>query len=364
MTTNVHKQRYNTLKRWLQMSTNSFNTLIISKIFNKSNFIDSTDNYKIEWQMCVILFWVSICYLFGIILYFLFPIEPYGIFYKYMNAAHAVGIVTLLLTYIKEKISIRTALSAFLVLCAVEITVEMIYQAMNDGNAAPLNISMNMTLLTFIASISALTYVRRLCLWVSIIAITAYLTGAYISECKVIIDYSYIIVIAFISLMLVAGHLSRAFKMLSEQNDAYKEEQSQMLDYMQLTKEQWKEMMEALRINNKRIPTGQTDKIMGLMDERLKQRLTYEAKELLKKEQHNSDILLSKHPSLTHAEVKVATGIIRGMTTSEIGSTLNIASSTVTTLRCRIRNKCGIDRNTNLQSYLCNLVNEKEETDE
>lgn len=350
--TNVNKPLYKCLRQCLQISTRHINSLISSIFLNNNDFIASPDEKKIEWQNKVVLFYFTILYITGICIAVFSDVEPIGIFYKIANTAQGICIIVALLLYLKEIINVRHTMTLIFSICTVEIVVELFHQALYDGSRGPLSIMTNMVILACIACTSALIYVKRLSLYISLLAIIAYNICAYLTGSDVLLEYSHLIVLSFLCVTFMGSHLARTFQLLLTENRAYKEEQKQFLDYMQLTKEQWHQLIEALRITGKRVDIEQTENIFKLLEERLQERLTYKVKELIKQEQDYTAIILQEYPSLTDLELKTANYIIKGLSSSEIASALDTTISTVTSVRSRIRNKCGLSRDTNLQSYL------------
>lgn len=356
ISTNVNTPLHRHLKRCLQLSTKSIKQLISSIFVHKDKFLSSTNKSKVELQSRVIFFYFTLSYLTGICIAVFSEMEPYGIFYTYVNIAHGSCIIIILLAYLKRLISIRHAIALAFSISALEIIVEMFYQAMYDGGRGPFSIMTNMVLLACIASMSAMAYVKRLSLCISLASFIAYCICAHIAGSQEMQDYSYLLALAFIYVTFVGSHLAKTFVALMTENQIYKEEKEQLLNHMQLTKEQWSELMEALRVTGKKIDIDKTKDILELMEDRLQARLKYKVKEMLKEEQDYTTQLLLQCPSLTDMELKTANYIIKGMSSSEIASTLDSTVSTVTTVRSRMRSKFGLDKNTNLQSYLCGLV--------
>lgn len=359
MSRNITKRVHKRYRRCLRMSQESIKCLIHSLFVHKDRFLNATDKKKVEWQSKVLFFYFTLFYLIGIGIAIFTNLEPFGIFYTYANITQGACILFVLLLYFKSIISIRRAIAFTFSICTIEILVEMIHQAMYDGSRGPFSIMTNMVLLACIASTSALAYVKRLSMYISLASLITYNICAYIGESQKMADYSYLMTLAFMCVTFVGGHLARAFVVLLTENRVYKEEKEQFLDYMQLTKEQWRELLDALKVTGKRIDVDKTRDILKLMEERLQARLAYKAKELLKEEQDYTALLLQQCPSLTDLELKTANYIIKGISTPEIASAMDTTISAVTTIRSRIRSKCGLQRNDNLQSYLCGLINEE-----
>ena len=357
MSTNLYKRIYACFKQCPQTYTKHCKTLI-SKIFvSKNRFINSSDHDRMEWQIRVVLFYFYLLYMPGVLIAIFTPVEPSGIFYKYTNAGQAICLTATFALSVKKVINLQTTIAAVLIICTVEILVEMFYESIYNASAAPLNITTNMILLACFTSTSALTYMKRLSFTISICSVLGYIICSYMVQSQEMKNYIYLILLSFICVTAIGMHLAQTFDLLRHENQIYKEEQNQLLDYMKLTREEWKEMMDALRLTGKRVDINQKDKVLELVNERLEKRITHQAKELLKEEQDYSPLILKHCPTLTSRELKVATFIAKGATSSEIGSILNISISTVTTIRSRIRNKCELDKNASLQSYLSRLIN-------
>lgn len=357
MSTNLYKRIYAPFKRCPQTYIR-WGKILINRIFiNEERFIGSSDQEKMEWQIKVVLFYFSLLYMPGVFIAIFTPVEPSSIFYKYANAAQAVCLSVTLALALKKVINLQKAIAAVLTICTAEIMVEMFYEAIYNASAAPLNITTNMILLACLASTSALTYMKRLSFSISACAVLGYIACGCLAQSREMKDYAYLIVLSFICVTAIGVHLAKVFERLRNENRLYKEEQREMLDYMELTREEWKEFMDALRVTNKRVDINKREKVRELVNQRLESRIAYQAKELLKEEQDYSPLILRHCATLTNRELKVATFIAKGMTSAEISSTLNTSISTVTTIRSRIRNKCGLDKNASLQSYLGRLVN-------
>ena len=359
--TNVTKMLYKRLRRCHRMSTRFFKTLIINIFPGKRDFIAYPDKKKVEWQNKVVLFYFILLYMTGVCIAVFGDVEPSGIFYKVANIIQGCCIVAILLLYLKKIINIRYAITLIFSICTVEIIVELIHQALYDGSRGELGILINMLILACIACASTLLYVKRLSLYISLLSVAAYNLCAYLTGSDVLWEYFHLIVLSFLCITFLGTHLARTFQLLLTENRVYKEKREQFLDYMQLTKEQWHELMEALRVTGKRVDIEQTESILMLMEERLQERLTYKAKEMIKQEQDYTAVILQQCPSLTELELKIANYIIKGLSSSEIASTLDTTTSTVTTTRSRIRTKCRLSRDVNLQCYLRRLTDNAQE---
>lgn len=361
MSQNITKRVHKCYRRCHRMSQKGAKSLIDSVFIDKDRFLNASGKKRIEWQGRVLFFYFILSYLFGVGTAIFSDFEPRGFFYTYANIVQGSCIVFVLFLYFKKLITIRRAITFAFSICTVEIIVEMFHQAMYDGVRGPFSIMTNMVILICIASISALAYVRKLSLCISAAAFISYYICAHIADSQKMVDYAYLLALAFICVIFVGTHLARTTAILSTENQAYKEEKEYFLNYMQLSKEQWAELLEALRVTGKKIDIDKTKKILELMEDRLQARLAYKAKEMLKEEHDYTAQLLLQCPSLTDLELKTANCIIKGMSTSEIASAMDTTISAVTTVRGRIRRKCKLERNTNLQSFLCGLINEGKE---
>lgn len=356
----VTESRYKRYKRCHVMSARFVKNLISSVFAKNDVFLASSAEKKIEWQIKVVSFYFTLLYMTGVCMAVLGLVEPQGIFYKIANAAQGVGILVVLVLYFKNFFKIRHAITLILSICTLEIAVEMVHQALYDGSRGSLSIMTNMALLACIACASTLVYVRRLSLSISALSIATYGICVYLTGCEVLLGYSYLIVFSFLCVTFMGTHLAKRVRLLLEENQGYKKEQEQFLNYMQLTKEQWRQLMEALKVTGKRVDIEQTESILTLMEERLRERLKYMTKELMKQNQDYTAVILQECPSLTELELEIANYIIKGLSSSEIAGILNTTATAITSTRSRIRIKCGLDRDINLQCYLRRLVNQEE----
>lgn len=361
MSQNITKRIHKCYRQCHRMSQKGVKSLIDSVFVDKDRFLNASGKKRVEWQGRVLFFYFILSYLFGVGTAIFSDLEPCGIFYTYANTIQGSCIVFVLLLYFKKIISIRRAITFAFSICTVEIIVEMFHQAMYDGERGPFSIMTNMVILICIASISALAYVRKLSLCISVAAFISYYICAHIADSQKMVDYAYLLALAFICVIFVGTHLARTTALLSTENQAYKEEKEYFLNYMQLSKEQWAELLEALRVTGKKIDIDKTKKILELMEDRLQARLAYKAKEMLKEEQDYTAQILQHCPSLSDLELKTANCIIKGMSTSEIASTMDTTISAVTTVRGRIRGKCGLERKASLQGYLWKVVGKEKE---
>ena len=361
MSQNVTKRAYKRYKQCHKMSQEGIKRLINSIFVHKDKYLNATDRKRLEWQSRVLYFYFTIFYLSGVGIAIISDWEPCGKFYNYANIVQGSLIVFILLLHFKKIIAIKRAIAFTFSICTLEIIIEMFHQAMYDGSRGPFSIMTNMVILISIASISALAYVKKLSLCISAVAFITYIICAYIAGSREMADYSYLLALAFICVTFVGTHLVRMTAMLTTENQVYKEEQEQFLNYMELSKEQWSELLEALRVTGKKIDLNKTKEILELMEDRLQARLAYKAKEMLKEEQDYTAQILQHCPSLTDLELKIANYIIKGMSTPEIASAMDTTISAVTTVRSRIRGKCELERKASLQCYLRKLVGKEEE---
>ena len=361
MSQNVTKRAHKCYKRCHRMSQERIKYLIDSVFVCKDRFLNATDKKRLEWQSRVLFFYFTISYLFGVLIAIFSDLEPSGMFYKYINIAQCSLIVIVLLLYFRNIINIRRAIACTFCICTVEIIIEMFYQAMYDGSRGPFSIMTNIVILVSIAAISALAYVRRLSLCISVAAFIAYYVCARIAGSREMVDYAYLLALAFTCVTLVGAHLAKMATLLSAENQVYKEEQEQFLNYMELSKEQWSELLEALRVTGKKIDVEKTKDILELMEDRLQARLAHKVKEMLKEEHDYTAQLLLQCSSLTDLELKTANYIIKGMSTPEIASAMDTSISAITTIRSRIRGKCELERKASLQGHLRKLVGKEEE---
>lgn len=357
--TKINKPRHKRYGRCHQKSMMYIKLLIINIFPKDSFFIASPDEKKIEWQVKVVSFYFILLYMIGVCIAVFSTVEPQGIFYKIANITQGVCILTVLTLYFKNFFGIRHAITFVLGICTIEIVAELFHQALYDGIRSPLSIMTNMVILACIACTSTLVYVKRLSLYISVLSIITYGICAYLTGSKALLDYSYLIVLSFLCVTFMGTHLAKTFQLLLAENQGYKEEREQFLDYMQLTKEQWRQLMEALRVTGKRTDIEQTESILVLMEERLQERLKYMAKEQIKQDRDYTAIILKECPFLTELELDIANYVIKGLSSSEIASALNTTTSTITTIRSRIRTKCGLSRDINLQCYLRQLTNQE-----
>lgn len=356
MSRNITKRVHKCYRQCHRMSQKGIKSLTDSVFVNKDRFLNATDKKRLEWQGRVLFFYSTLLYLTGVVIGIFSDWEPSAEFYTYANIIQGSLIVFVLLLYFKKVITIKRAIAFTFSICTVEIIVEIFHQAMHDGARGPFSIMTNMVILICIASISALAYIRKLSLGISAASFIAYNICAHIADSQKMMDYSYLLALSFICVTLVSTHLARMASVLSAENQVYKEEKEQLLNYMQLSKEQWSELLEALRVTGKKVDIDNTKEILELMEDRLRERLAYKAKEMLKEEQEYTAQLLLQCPSLTDLEVKTANYIIKGMSSSEIASTMDTTISAVTTMRSRIRGKCELERNASLQSFLRKVV--------
>lgn len=322
---------------------------------NNSEYKKNNKRYLfLNKQAKLVFFYMSVCYMAGVMIALIFDTGINSEFYTYGNILQLIIIALLHIFSFTKKVSYRKTINAFLLIMSTEVAAEMIYEATVNQRQSSLFILTHLTIMMILTSGAVLAYLRFSTFYISTLSVVTYIVSTIITQNIHLSQYTYIVILAFLGLAILGNKIYNMLYLIEDKNISLQDEKNEIIDFTHLDHQDWNVLIESLK--NKHISADKTLSVLKLINENISHRIASQARQLVRDEQMYSPILLSRYPNLTSGELEVCLFIIRGMTVSQISAALNITLSTVTTIRSNIRTKMNLPKDINLRQHINTVI--------
>lgn len=239
----------------------------------------------------------------------------------------------------------------FVVSCNLCIsTLEEAFLYLGDGRAMEAVLS-NMCIFVVPIIMSVLTTVRMLPVILASFALVLFMTAAFIINGSIMPDRAMVLALIFYGAPIIVTRVIRVTRRVERENTIVMQERQELLRLLELEPEQ----VDIIRSAS----TGEADvrELMSRIGDKMARSITDKVKKSIISENSVRRILMEKHPDLTTSELEICFLILDGKTVSQICELRHVSSSTVTSVRCRLRKKIGLRQGDNLKNYLDSVIN-------
>lgn len=307
-----------------------------------------------ERQQRYIFFYTCAGYMAGIVWSFFSDAAPRTMFYHSINALHLGLLLGLMILFLAEKATAKTLIALFLVITQIEISVEMIHEAVEKAPAANLVIIGNMVLLALLLMISIASYFRIIPYLLGGASIATYALCTFLTTEIFPFNFLPAYTIAFVGLGAMGARMNRIIRDISAENNTYRTERQSILDLFRMDTEQLTQFIHLARL--KELSMEQTETLLGLLNEQTHKKITEAITEEVQEKALELAAIEQKIPGLTPAEKEVCMCILKGRNLAQTVKELGKSPSNITNVRSRIRKKLRLEHNEDLQSSLTQII--------
>ena len=275
-------------------------------------------------------------------------------FYHAINAAHLGMIILLMLLFLTQKTPTPILLALLLGGTQAEITIEMLFEAIDKNPAANLVIIGNMSLLALLLMLSVASHFRIMPYLLGGTSIATYALCTFLAAEIFPFDFLPSYAIAFTGLGIMGARMNRTIRNISIQNNTYRTERQSMLELFRMDTDQLSEFIRLA--HQKELSMEQTETLLGLLNTETRRKLTDAITENIRAKTIELAQLEEKIPGLTPAEKEVCICILKGKNLTQTVKELGKSPSNITNVRSRIRRKLNLEHEEDLQSKLEQII--------
>lgn len=270
--------------------------------------------------------------------------------YYILNGGLLFAFLFVVVGYFTGKISLHTAFPALLLSLQVEITLEILYCAMDNGYTYQrLLIVSNMLLSLMFVMMSVCAYRDKLALIQSVVSLLSYVLCVFLTHGPFLTAYLPLFVAIFVLMPLLGKLLRRNVYKLQEENDALREEERIVLKSLQFSREELFAFTELIAFDTRE---ERAVKLLDKIGEKARNNLFAVTQAHLKAESSQMEIVRNVFPELSPSELEICRLILQDKTVGEICELLGKTSGNITSQRVHIRSKLGLEKGDSLKKIL------------
>ncbi|MEG1564646.1 MAG: hypothetical protein RR365_13110 [Bacteroides sp.] len=303
-------------------------------------------------QRVAVFIYPSIILVIGVLLNLCNLTGPQQFFFKIANSIHALCAILLFAGYYYHRLSLVTAISVLCVLTQIEISSETIYCAFQNRPYYIALIIGNMVLSAIVLLLSIMAYLRAIPYVVAALSMLGFGAGVYLTGSEVLLNFFLVFFLAFLALSFLGWKLTANTSELERENSNLKEEQQQVLDVLQVSKEQMQSYMTLAQNQEQKLPPEKTAKLLELLGGAAEQQIRKNVTYYLKQSAIEFEKLNERLPELTTSEIEICSLILKEKKLKELSQELGKSPSNITCQRTNIRSKLGLKKEENLHQFL------------
>ena len=266
---------------------------------------------------------------------------------------NGIGILTISLIWIIfrfGKIDINKAVICHILAVALNLYLRIISEAFFPMEDTAKNILFTMTVCMIPVIHAGVSTVRYLPLFIALGALLCYtIASLYLMDTTLLYSLP-ILVFVFIGGAVTVWHLLDVSKSLEHENLKAKDQEQQLIRFFSLHPQQWTMIKEG------KLTKKDAEKLLNKLENRTRYKLMMQFKDIVQDEVDTKDILRTKYPQLTSGELQLCYYVIGGLSVAEISDIRGVASSTITSMRSRLRSKLNLEMQDNLKDHLESVV--------
>lgn len=150
---------------------------------NNSEYKKNNKRYLfLNKQAKLVFFYMSVCYMAGVMIALIFDTGINSEFYTYGNILQLIIIALLHIFSFTKKVSYRKTINAFLLIMSTEVAAEMIYEATVNQRQSSLFILTHLTIMMILTSGAVLAYLRFSTFYISTLSVVTYIVSTIITQ--------------------------------------------------------------------------------------------------------------------------------------------------------------------------------------
>ena len=175
---------------------------------NNSEYKKNNKRYLfLNKQAKLVFFYMSVCYMAGVMIALIFDTGINSEFYTYGNILQLIIIALLHIFSFTKKVSYRKTINAFLLIMSTEVAAEMIYEATVNQRQSSLFILTHLTIMMILTSGAVLAYLRFSTFYISTLSVVTYIVSTIITQNIHLSQYTYIVILAFLGLAILGNKI-------------------------------------------------------------------------------------------------------------------------------------------------------------
>lgn len=318
-----------------------------SKLYHANDTVEEHQRFSVFLYGSIILF-------LGIPLNLLGLTGPTDKIYFWMNTANLIIGIIIFILYCNERLRLKIALSAILIVTQLEILGEMLNCALNPSNYHMQLIVGNLVLSGVLIMLSVVAYLRFVPIILSIICMSMYAVCILITDSPSLKNFYILYLLVFATICVLGERLIYAVRKLEQENRNLKQDEAELLHILRMNKQQVKAYVEFSK--KEKATSEDAERLLKLIGERSQRNIINTVSCYLTEKQTEIDQIAKAFPELSASEHEICRLILQGKKLGEICEILGKTENNVTAHRGHIRKKLGLTTQENLKKALGNRM--------
>lgn len=324
---------------------------IMNDRLKNSTLIKTNDSLRIIFNLSTAL------YIVGLGIHFFFYAMEKKHVLMLLNGVSIVLYGTLYVILRFQKLDINRCMVYSCLVITINLGLSLLIEAKrNHGSESAAIILADVGLGTFPIVAAGMTRVRHYPVYIGTILLGCYIAAAVWTKNELLYMRLPILSIMIVGISYGYSYLLQVNRHREEENarirgeyNRIQEEQETVFQILRLTPEQW-ELMKEGRWNRE-----QSEKLLENMKREDREKLVFQMRDIVQDDEEIKQNIRAKHPDLSKNDMDMCCMIAKGMTVSEISIASGLLRNSVTSRRCRLRKRLGLDAQQNLNEYLSSL---------
>lgn len=270
-----------------------------------------------------------------------------------INAVNILLLIALFAGFVRKKISANNAMLCILSSIVLNLAFSIIHMAIFPASPhTSFFILMSMGISFVPVMLARLTSKRYYSVIFIAICIGVYFFAAVTVGDKVLLYNVPILLLLLIGTSVISSYTMEMTRRIEREKARTETEWNKLVDLLDLDEQQIRMLREG------KLTQCDIENLMAKMTDGIRELILRHAMIVVHDDQSMTNALKRKHSGLTSGELELCCLIIKGYSSGEISRMRGVGVSTITSTRCRLRQKISLTDGENLKSYLESVVNE------
>lgn len=267
--------------------------------------------------------------------------------------------VTTFCLWLMHKVTVKTAFNITAVIVQLVQTAKIMIIAIGLWDVFNHLIIMNGIISMMLMTILAISYMRKLTIFVGVTNILTMVVSGIIVNNGIQWQYIILIILFTVFFMLMADLMYKNVKKIKDENLNYQSSEQNFLETVRMNRREIRAYLAMCRTSKP--SDDDTDRLFGMLSEKSQRNVINVVERKKALDESREEVVKTAFPDFTPMELEVSRLIIQGLKLSQIINITGKSESNISVVRSRIRKKLGLTAGEDLHDALLERINGKQQ---
>lgn len=258
--------------------------------------------------------------------------------------------VSMFILWMLHKVTVKRAFGITSIIFQLIQSAKIMIIAIGLWNVFNHLIIMNGIISMMLMAILAISYMRKLTIFVGVANILTLVTSGIIINNGIQWQYIILIILFTVFFMLMAELMYKNVKKLKDDNLNYQANEHNFLETVRLNRREIRAYLAMCRTGN--LSDDDTDRLFGMLSEKSQHNVINAVERKKAIDESREEVVKKAFPDFTPMEIEVSRLVLQGLKLSQIINITGKSESNISVVRSRIRKKLGLAAGDDLHDAL------------